>query len=162
MIFLRGGREKPEISAPGSKIIAAKAESFTGTVQKSGTSMASPAVTGCIALMYGEALRLGKNVDIDNLRKILTTSGQLNPPAVIWDPRYGMGRISVVKMIQQVGSHSAPVSAANPTKKRRNRAKTKLKKSQRTNLADDVIVNKHDPTYGISLILINFEVNGKV
>jgi hypothetical protein len=42
----RDGRPKPEVSAPGHGVLAAKSRTQTGVVRKSGTSMAAPAVAG--------------------------------------------------------------------------------------------------------------------
>lgn len=47
----RDGRQKPEVSAPGHEVFAAHSRTKTGTIRKSGTSMAAPAVAGIIALM---------------------------------------------------------------------------------------------------------------
>jgi subtilisin family serine protease len=48
----RDGREKPDIAAPGTKIVAANGFSVAGDwIEMSGTSMASPYVAGVIGLM---------------------------------------------------------------------------------------------------------------
>jgi subtilisin family serine protease len=48
----RDGREKPDVAAPGTGIVAARGFAG-GWVEMSGTSMASPFVTGVIGLMLG-------------------------------------------------------------------------------------------------------------
>lgn len=89
----RDGRKKPEISAPGQFVIAAKSGSGTGTTKKSGTSMAAPAVTGLVALVLAEAQRKGQSLSISQLRAKLTGTADANPPAAgAWDSRYGFGR----------------------------------------------------------------------
>lgn len=106
----RDGREKPELTAPGQFVIAAKSGSGNGSTKKSGTSMAAPAVTGLIALMLAEATRQGTTLTIDQIRTKLQTTARrdpagmdpqdlapqgLNPQGLApqgWDPRYGFGR----------------------------------------------------------------------
>ncbi|MBO9565259.1 MAG: S8 family serine peptidase [Niastella sp.] len=107
----RDEREKPEIAAPGAKVIAARSETGNGAYPESGTSMASPAVCGCIALLYARALHLGKDIDIDTLRKYVLASGLQNPPANVWHPRYGYGRLSAKKLLAYLeGEASAGTS----------------------------------------------------
>ncbi|RWE07708.1 MAG: peptidase S8/S53 subtilisin kexin sedolisin [Mesorhizobium sp.] len=93
----RDGRNKPEISAPGQDVIAARSRTGTGVTRKSGTSMAAPAVTGLVALIFGEARRNGHDLDITALRNRLISGVLTNPPSVgagTWDSRYGFGRAS--------------------------------------------------------------------
>jgi len=72
----RDGRVKPEIVAPGVRIVAAQSTPPGGSpaprlVAKSGTSMAAPHVTGTIALMQE---CLGETIPIDEMRKLLFSS----------------------------------------------------------------------------------------
>lgn len=91
----RDGRQKPEISAPGHGVVAARSRTRTGTVTKSGTSMAAPAVTGIIALLFAEARKLGISLSIAQTRQLLIAGCRMNPPiGSEWDARYGHGRVS--------------------------------------------------------------------
>lgn len=88
----RDGRQKPELSAPGQAVWAAWSRTKTGTTRKSGTSMAAPAVTGLVALIYAEAARKGQKLTVAQLRQKLQ-QGLVPPPAAgAWDARYGSGR----------------------------------------------------------------------
>jgi subtilisin family serine protease len=91
----RDGRNKPEVSAPGQFVLAAKSGTVNGVTKKSGTSMAAPAVTGLIALIYSEAKRNGENLTIAALRSRLMNACSLNPPVMepgAWNSVYGYGR----------------------------------------------------------------------
>jgi hypothetical protein len=104
----RDGRKKPEISAPGHNVWAAKSLSVTGVTRKSGTSMASPGVAGIVALVFEEAFARGLNLSIDQTIQILTDAARRNPPGgTAWNDRYGYGRISAAKAIQAVIDMSA-------------------------------------------------------
>jgi hypothetical protein len=90
----RDGREKPEISAPGHAVIAARSRSGNGTTEKSGTSMAAPAVTGIVALVLAEANARGISLPIDQIFAAVTGSGRHDPPpGAAWDAQFGQGRI---------------------------------------------------------------------
>ena len=90
----RDGRNKPELSAPGHQVMAAWSRSPDALARKSGTSMAAPAVTGLIALVYAEAKRGNKSLTIQQLRQKLLGGVDGPPPAAggAWDPCYGQGR----------------------------------------------------------------------
>ncbi|QBR92915.1 S8 family serine peptidase [Nocardioides euryhalodurans] len=97
----RDGREKPEVSAPGHDVVAASSTTGTGTTRKSGTSMASPAVAGCVAVLLAEAARRQRQLDVDEIRSIVAASCRPDPPvAGAWDDRYGAGRVSLAAMVK--------------------------------------------------------------
>jgi subtilisin family serine protease len=87
----RDGRQKPEVSAPGDGILAANALSRNGAVRMSGTSMAAPHVTGLVALVMQAA---GRPLSATEIRQAVIGAARRNPPpAGVWNPRYGNGRV---------------------------------------------------------------------
>lgn len=99
----RDGRQKPEVSAPGHDVLAAHSRTRTRTIRKSGTSMAAPAVTGVIALMFAEARARGISLTATQIRDILINSARRNPPpGGNWDARYGQGRVSAAAAVERV------------------------------------------------------------
>lgn len=63
-------REKPDLVAPGLSVQAAQADTRTGVVAMSGTSMAAPHVTGAIALLLSRKAKTGPPVSIPNANQI--------------------------------------------------------------------------------------------
>lgn len=53
----RDGRRKPDVSAPGVRVAAARAETLDGVHELDGTSMAAPHVAGAIALAFSKCRR---------------------------------------------------------------------------------------------------------
>ncbi len=105
----RDSREKPEISAPGQGVLAAHSRTRTGVVDKSGTSMAAPAVTGVVALILAEAHARGIALDADSLRRIVIDSARsAPPPGAGWDDRYGHGRIDAAEALRAVQKLAGP------------------------------------------------------
>jgi subtilisin family serine protease len=99
----RDGREKPEVSAPGHDVLAARSRTLTSSVRKSGTSMASPAVTGVVALVLAEARARGLSLSVAQIRQVLIQTARKNPPpGPGWDKRYGHGRVSATAAVQAV------------------------------------------------------------
>ncbi|WP_328520477.1 FAD-dependent oxidoreductase [Kribbella sp. NBC_00359] len=77
----RDGRQKPDLVAPGVLVLGARSgtsdDDVPRYVRMSGTSMAAPAVTGTIALMFEVADR---PLPIDETRRALLSSCDLPPP----------------------------------------------------------------------------------
>ncbi len=123
----RDGREKPEMSAPGHNVFAAHSRTSTGVTRKSGTSMAAPAVTGIIALMFAEAQSRDIDLNIADIRNIIINTSRKNPPAGAgWDPQYGNGRISASDAVQAVMAMAQPPGpAAKPARKLKKKATAK-------------------------------------
>jgi len=108
----RDGRSKPEISAPGQFLTAALADGseLAGWDERAdtngrvltieGTSMATPIVTGVVALM----LQKKKTLKPDQIRDILKASARHDAhtgPAA-WNPAYGHGKIDVAGALAAV------------------------------------------------------------
>jgi subtilisin family serine protease len=99
----RDGREKPEVSAPGHNVLAAWSRTGDKMTQKSGTSMASPAVTGALALLLAEAKAAGRSLAIAEIRDVIIKTARQSPPAGgNWHNQYGYGRISVSAALARV------------------------------------------------------------
>lgn len=71
----RDGRDKPDLVAPGTEIVAARAGSSDGVVGMTGTSMAAPHVAGAIALLFSRQKRLGG--DLPNAAQVRAAITQL-------------------------------------------------------------------------------------
>jgi subtilisin family serine protease len=94
----RDGRPKPDISAPGVKISAAKRDSTSDVVELCGTSMAAPHVTGAIALLLSKRA---------SQHQVLPTAAQIG--SVLrdktinwngdWDPGSGFGVLDVAALL---------------------------------------------------------------
>ncbi len=114
----RDGRQKPEVSAPGHDVLAAWSRTGNKVTRKSGTSMAAPAVTGCVALVLAEAAKRGKSLTVPDLRSLVIGTARQNPPARGgWDSRYGHGRIAPAVMVAQVAAAN-PVAPPKPPAKK--------------------------------------------
>jgi subtilisin family serine protease len=103
----RNGRTpKPEISAPGVSVIAARAGTDSDVVPNCGTSMAAPHVTGAIALLFSaQAKHSLKSGNLEQLwssnqvRAALTrqTRDESNPQ---WTPNLGYGVLDVMALME--------------------------------------------------------------
>lgn len=92
------GMIKPEIAAPGNKVISAKMGGGKASVQLSGTSMAAPHMTGVMALIKqahpGLSVEELKSLAMGTAKTIQDNNGQDYPVS-----RQGAGRIEVLKAI---------------------------------------------------------------
>jgi subtilisin family serine protease len=106
----RDGRAKPDVSAPGQRLLAALASGgqregdarFASVADRllalAGTSMAAPMVTGAVALL----LQQKPDRDLDDIRSILERSMRHDAhtgPAP-WNPIYGMGKLDIVAALR--------------------------------------------------------------
>ncbi len=91
------GRIKPDVVAPGVNIMAAKANSGNGYVSYSGTSMATPFVSGTVAL-YLQAKGLTNGHTPSQVKNdIEATAIDMGPAGK--DNTYGSGRIDPVAFV---------------------------------------------------------------
>ncbi|MDZ4781428.1 MAG: S8 family serine peptidase [Planctomycetia bacterium] len=98
----RDGRPKPDVSAPGHRVWAAKAGTREASVECSGTSLAAAAATGVAALVLAEAEAAGVALSADALTRLLIETCRKHPPKDGWDSRYGHGRIDAAAAVERV------------------------------------------------------------
>ncbi len=117
------GRQKPEVSAPGCRIRAARSlprDGWHGQAKlcvKSGTSMAAPHVAGTVALMMSAA---GRMLSIHEVRSILIgTADASGGPGGRSSTRIGYGYVNVRAAVEAARRLAAPLagtSQALPTR----------------------------------------------
>jgi subtilisin family serine protease len=122
------GRQKPEISAPGCRIRAARSMPRAGwqgepkLCVKSGTSMAAPHVAGTAALMMQAA---GRKLSIHEVRSILIgTSDPGTGPRGRSSTRIGYGYLNpraAVEAARALGAGSQPMTSRRPVPSARSR-----------------------------------------
>ena len=103
----RDGRTKPEIAAPGTRIVAACGfDPLAQWIEMTGTSMASPYVAGVAALM----LSLDPSLTAAQIRGIMQrTSRPLPGVGYEWRNDAGFGAIDPAACLREVARLSEPV-----------------------------------------------------
>jgi Subtilase family len=102
----RDNREKPDLAAPGKDVLAARSapsgrsHSPGGLVRKSGTSMATPHVTGAVALCLQAG---GHSIDAREIRALVL--GTTRPhTAANSDNRLGRGHLDIPRLVHVLAS----------------------------------------------------------
>lgn len=90
------GRVKPDITAPGVYIMAPEANTGTGYIEYSGTSMATPHVAGAVALL----LQANPTLDPAQVKYILTRTTQVDYYSGTPDNIEGYGYIDIAAAIE--------------------------------------------------------------
>jgi subtilisin family serine protease len=100
----RDGRSKPEIAAPGTDIVAAAGfmPSGKGWIEMTGTSMASPYVTGVVGLMLAK----NRNLTAAQILGIIQRTASPLPGADFnWRDDSGYGRIDPAACLAEVAAY---------------------------------------------------------
>ena len=99
----RDGRDKPDLLAPGLRVLSARSAGVDGRAEPllmrmSGTSMAAPHVTGTVALMFSAAVR---PLAIHETRRLLLASTSPAEPAAraVDSWRQGAGHLDVAAAV---------------------------------------------------------------
>jgi hypothetical protein len=102
---VKDGRIKPEISADGENVIS----TWPGNTyaSSSGTSMASPAVTGGLALLYQRYRQLNGGADPKSaLIKALACNGATDRGNAGPDFSYGFGTMNLLRSVEMMENHN--------------------------------------------------------
>jgi subtilisin family serine protease len=109
------GRQKPDLTAPGVGIKAAKSaaafeeRSSNGLVTMSGTSMAAPVVTGAIALLYEASEKLMSISEVKE--KLFSACEQVDVNDENEKKRYGVGNLKIEKLFNNSFDFNAGLSS---------------------------------------------------
>jgi subtilisin family serine protease len=114
----RDGRRKPDLAAPGVNVIAARSAPIGASrnlgllVRKSGTSMATPHVTGSVALCLELA---GRRLSAQEVRRLALSSCE-RPPSHDPEHRLGHGYLNTPRLVSAVRRALTSSDAGSRTK----------------------------------------------
>ncbi|MCF2444117.1 S8 family serine peptidase [Dyadobacter sp. CY345] len=100
------GRTKPEISAQGTQVVSSYAVN-NGYINSTGTSMAAPAVSGGLALLYQQYRKLHNQENPKNgLMKALICNGSIDKGNAGPDYQFGFGWMNLLRSVKMLESNS--------------------------------------------------------
>ncbi len=92
----RDERNKPDVAAPGVRIVAARGGTFDGVMENGGTSMAAPHVAGAIALLLSKSARTFPEAEWPTATQIAKALSQnTREYNGQWTPSQGWGVLDV-------------------------------------------------------------------
>lgn len=100
----RDERKKPELAAPGDSVYSSNVGAGQlkngvprpARVQRQGTSMSAPHVTGVVARLLSRQ----RFLTAEEIRQILVESANQSAVAVAWDPKWGYGKVDAARAMQ--------------------------------------------------------------
>ncbi len=95
----RDGRRKPDICAPGVKVIAARGGTLDDALENTGTSMAAPHVAGAIALVLSKQKGAGEDIPSATQLGAVIRQNTLKKSGR-WTPGQGYGVIDVAALLK--------------------------------------------------------------
>ena len=95
----RDGRRKPDVCAPGVKVIAARGGTLDDSREDTGTSMAAPHVAGAIALVLSKRARAGEELPSATQLGAVIHQNTLKRGSR-WTPGQGYGVIDVAALLK--------------------------------------------------------------
>ncbi len=106
---VKGGRIKPDIVAKGYLVKSVGYESDDSYIYMSGTSMASPAVTGAVALLNEEYMKINDN---DTMREDVAKAIMVNSAKDLGregpDYEFGFGLLNSLEAVKIIDSLNSP------------------------------------------------------
>lgn len=95
----RDGRNKPDISAPGTNVVAARSGTSDEAFADNGTSMAAPFVTGAVALLLSRAVANKMDPLLSSAQICPVLQEQTRNRNTLWNPAQGFGVIDVAALL---------------------------------------------------------------